>query len=230
MSPTSANPSFRVAVDVVVLTLRDDALCALAVRRTDEPFEGLWALPGGPVGVSEDLEAAALRQLRDEVAVASVDVRLEQLATFGRPDRDPRYRVVSVAFLAVLPGGADAAVSSGAEWMQVDELLARPWLAFDHPEILTEGVERARAKLEYTGLATEFVEDEFTVAELRRVYEVMWGRPLDPGNFHRKVTRTAGFVTPTGRSVTRGPGRPAELFRAGGAELLHPPLSRSTFR
>jgi 8-oxo-dGTP diphosphatase len=229
---TSRYPYFYVTVDIVILTIRDDALCALAVERGEEPFRGRWALPGGFVQPDEDLHDAAVRELMEETAVSTDHVRLEQLATFGAPGRDPRHRVVSVAWLAVLPNASEPRAGSdaaGAEWRKVDDLLRRDRLAFDHFAILSEGVERARAKLEYTGLATEFVADEFTIAELRRVYEVMWGRRLDPGNFHRKVTRTPGFLERVGRAVTRGPGRPAELFRFGGAEVLHPPLSRATF-
>lgn len=228
----SKYPVFFVTVDIVILTIRDDALSALVVERSEEPFRGRWALPGGFVEPDEDLYDAAVRELREETAVSTGGVRLEQLASFGAPDRDPRHRVVSVAWLAVLPHGPSPTAGSDAalaEWKPVDYLLRRGRLAFDHRAILTEGVERARSKLEYSGLATDFVDEEFTVAELRRVYEVMWNRRLDPGNFHRKVTRTPGFVEPTGRSVSRGPGRPAALFRSGGAEVLFPPLSRSTF-
>lgn len=227
---TGAHPAFSVAVDVVALTIRADELCALAVSPRDHTVRAPWALPGGLVLESEDLEDAAARQLAEETSVSTGGFRLEQLATFGRPDRDPRHRVVSVAFLVVMPHGPEPTVTpAGARWLPVAQLLEPAQLAFDHDEMLGLGLERARAKLEYTGLATAFVAEEFTVAELRRVYEVMWGRPLDPGNFHRKVTRTAGFVVPTGRFVTRGPGRPAELFRPGDAEVLHPPLSRATF-
>lgn len=228
----SQYPYFYVTVDIVILTIRDDAVCALAVRRGEEPFRGKWALPGGFVHPDEDLRAAAVRELHEETGVSTGEVKLEQLASYGAPKRDPRHRVVSVAWLAVLPNGPEPLAGSdaaGAQWRPVDYLLGRGRLAFDHREIVGDGLERARSKLEYTGLATKFVDDEFTIAELRRVYEVMWGRRLDPGNFHRKVTRTDGFVEHTGRSVSRGPGRPAELFRFGGAEVLYPPLSRWTF-
>ena len=120
--------------------------------------------------------------------------------------------------------GSDAAA---VEWRPVDELLGSPGrLAFDHHRILADGVERARAKLEYTPLATAFCPDEFTVGELRHVYEVVWGTPLDPRNFHRKVTGTEGFVVPTGRTTNRQGGRPAQLYRAGDATLLHPAMLR----
>lgn len=227
---TSEYPIFSVTVDIVLLTIRDDSLCALAVRRGEEPFQGRWALPGGFVNENEDLRTAAERELREETSVVTGDdVLLEQLASFGAPKRDPRSRVVSVAWLAVMPSGPTPRAGSDAvhaEWKPVDYLLARRRLAFDHSQILSEGVERARGKLEYTGLAAELVDDEFTIAELRRVYEVMWGSGLDPGNFHRKVTRTAGFVEPTGRVLEGGRGRPATLYRYAGAPELFPPLTR----
>jgi 8-oxo-dGTP diphosphatase len=136
--------------------------------------------------------------------------------------------VVTVAYLALVPdlpspaAGSDAAA---ADWVEV--AAARP-LAFDHARILADGVERARAKLEYTALAAAFCPAEFTVAQLRDVYEAVWGAPLDPRNFHRKVTATAGFVEPAGASTGGGRGRPAQLFRRGPAEVLYPPLLRPT--
>jgi 8-oxo-dGTP diphosphatase len=136
--------------------------------------------------------------------------------------------VVSVAYLALVPeppalvAGSDAAA---AGWHVVDEMDAAR-LAFDHDRILADAVERARAKLEYSPLATAFCAPEFTVAELRAVYEAVWGVPLDPRNFHRKVTNTLGFVVPTGETTTRDGGRPAQLFRPGDARTLHPPLIR----
>jgi 8-oxo-dGTP diphosphatase len=138
-----------------------------------------------------------------------------------------------VAWLAVVPQGADPKAGSDAAraaWVPVSSLLREGELAFDHGTILSDGVERARAKLEYTALAAAFVEERFTIADLRRVYEVVWGVPLDPGNFHRKVTN-AGFLEATGRNVQRGPGRPAALYRhVKGADELNPPLTRSALR
>jgi 8-oxo-dGTP diphosphatase len=136
-----------------------------------------------------------------------------------------------VAWLAVLPDGVDPTAGSDAahaEWKPVDYLRARRRLAFDHAAILGCAVERARSRLESNGLAAQFLGEEFTIGELRRVYEVMWAVQLDPGNFHRKVTRTSGFVEPTGRVVAGGRGRPAELFRYAGADVLHPPLTRGS--
>ncbi|WP_439664547.1 NUDIX hydrolase [Lentzea sp. HUAS TT2] len=218
-------PPFAVTVDLVVLTVRGDELCALLVRRGEAPYRGRWALPGGFVQVAESVDAAAGRELVEETGVSGL--HLEQLGTYGEPGRDPRMRVVSVAYLALAPdlpvpvAGTDAA---GAAWVPVEEVSS---LAFDHARILEDGVERARAKLEYTPLGTAFCGAEFTVAELRRVYEIVWGVSLDPRNFHRKVTGVAGLLSPTGESTSRDGGRPAALYRRGGAEVLYPPLVRA---
>ncbi|MCX2969536.1 MULTISPECIES: NUDIX hydrolase [Streptomyces] len=240
----SAYPPFAVTVDLVVLTVRRHALCALAVRRGEAPFQGQWALPGGFVRPEEDLGAAAARELAEETGLRVQEpgghrAHLEQLATYGDPGRDPRMRVVSVAHLVLAPD-LPAPVSGGdaktARWAPVDRLLAPAGadredgssspLAFDHARILGDGVERARSKIEYSSLATAFCPSEFTVGELRRVYEAVWGVALDPRNFHRKVTGTPGFLVPTGGTTTRQGGRPAQLFRAGGATLLNPPMLR----
>ncbi|MFI7574578.1 NUDIX domain-containing protein [Micromonospora sp. NPDC049497] len=221
-------PPFAVTVDLVVLTVRASDLSVLLVRRGVPPHEGRWALPGGFVGIDEDLPDAAVRELTEETGLAEPAGHLEQLGTYGRPGRDPRGRVVTVAWLALLPdlrapvAGTDAA---SADWLPVSRLTPGQ-LAFDHDGILADGVERARAKLEYTPLAAAFCPPEFTVAQLRAVYETVWGTRLDPRNFHRKVTGTAGFVEPVGRSTEGDRGRPAQLFRRGPAPLLHPPMLR----
>ena len=214
-------------VDLVVLTIREHDLCVLLVQRGTEPFAGRWALPGGFVLPDEDLADAAYRELAEETAIRD-GIHLEQLATYGAPGRDPRGRTVTVAWLALAPqmaepvAGSDAA---GAQWIAVadiDEAL----LAFDHAQILRDGVERARAKLEYSPLGAAFCPPEFTVAQLRAVYEAVWGQPLDPRNFHRKVTRTPGFLHPTGHTTTADGGRPAQLFTRGDLEVLNPPITR----
>ena len=222
-------PPFAVTVDLVLFTLIGDRLRVLAVKRGAEPYRGRWALPGGFVQLEENLEQAARRELREETGLDAARIHLEQLATYGDPDRDPRQRVISVAYLALAPGlpapapGSDAA---GAAWVEVDQLLrSRSALAFDHADILKDGLDRARSKLEYTPLATAFCPREFTIAELRRVYEIVWGTELDPRNFHRKVTGTKGFVVDTKkRRVERG--RPAQLYRVGNLRLLNPPMLR----
>ena len=222
--------TFAVAVDLVVFTIRDDGLCVLTVKRGVPPFRGRWALPGGFVHDDEGLVAAAQRELAEETGLDELPVHLEQLKTYGAPRRDPRMRVVSVAYLALaaeLPDPAAGSDAAKARWQPLVDLLSgASRLAFDHDEVLVDGLERARAKLEYSPLATAFCSEEFTVAELRHVYEIVWGTELDPRNFHRKVTGSSGFLVPTGRSTTRNGGRPAQLYRRGAATLLNPPISR----
>lgn len=224
-------PPFAVTVDLVVLTIRDDELCALVVQRGEAPHRDRWALAGGFVLPAEGLDQAARRELAEEAGLTLDSVHLEQLASYGDPDRDPRMRVVTVAYLALAPdlptplAGTDAVA---ARWAPVARLLAEPdHLAFDHHRILADGLERARAKLEYTPLATAFCPREFTVAQLRRVYELVWGHPIDPRNFHRKVTGVAGLLVPTGATSNTDGGRPAALYRRGTATILHPPLLRA---
>ncbi|GIG02266.1 NUDIX hydrolase [Catellatospora citrea] len=224
---SSPGGAVSVTADLVVLTVQGNELRVLLVRRGIEPYRGAWALPGGFVLPDEDLDAAAVRELREETGLTAPVGHLEQLASYGTPGRDPRGRVVTVAYLALLPhlpapvAGSDA---EGAAWaaLPVGEL------AFDHARILADGVERARAKLEYSPLATAFCPPEFTITELREVYETVWDARLDPRNFHRKVTGTPGFVEPVGRSIAAERGRPAQLFRRGPARLLHPPMLRPT--
>ena len=249
--PRSFDP-VAVTVDVVTLTIRDGRLQVLLVQRGVPPFQGAWALPGGFVKASsgaggarggEDLAAAAIRELAEETGQQPGRFHLEQLATYGTPGRDPRMRVISVAYLAFAPELPDPRAGSDAQaaaWVAVASLgLAdnaagqRPGatrkLAFDHARILADGLERARSKLEYTPLATAFVTEPFTISELRAVYETVWGEPLHAANFHRKVLSVPGFVESTGEtSETGGPrgGPRARLYRRGDARLLHPALLR----
>lgn len=221
-----AHLQLRVAVDLAILTVRADTLQVLVIDRANEPRQE--ALPGGFLRDGEDLAQAARRELKEETALDAGDLHLEQLAAYGAPGRDPRGRVVSVAYLALAPdldvptAGSDA---RSARWAPVGEVGRR--LAFDHDTILADAVERARVQLERTTLATAFCRPEFTIGELRGVYEVVWGRPLDPRNFSRKVLSTEGFVEPTGQRRTSEIGRPAALYRKGGAQVLNPPIMRT---
>lgn len=225
-----AFPPFAVTVDVVLLTVREGVLSVLLVERDTHPYRGRLALPGGFVGEGEDLEAAAVRRLEQETGVRRDVAHVEQLGAFGDPRRDPRMRVVSVAYLVFapdLPAPTPGANTSWVAWVPVKAVDPQR-LAFDHATVLEAGVERARAKLEYSPVATAFCGEEFTVADLRRVYEAVWGVPLDPRNFHRKTTGTPGFLVPVGRDSAPGPGggRPAALYRRGDATLLHPAMLR----
>ena len=226
---TRDHAQLEIAADLVVLTVREGALQVLVITRGQKPFLGRPALPGGFVREGEDLDDAAKRELNEETGLDGDTLGLEQFAVYGKPKRDPRGRVVSVAYLAIMPdlplptAGSDA---SGAGWSTVDQV--RGSLAFDHDAILTEAVERARRRLELTTMATKFCPPEFTIGDLRSVYEIVWGQTLDPRNFSRKVINTDGFVEPTGDRRMPATGRPAALYRAGPATTLNPPILRTT--
>ena len=227
-----AYPPFAVTVDIVVMTITESDLRVLLIRRAIPPFRDSWALPGGFVRPDEDLDTAAARELAEETSISQEPEHLEQFGTYGHPDRDPRMRVVSVGYWAIVPdlptpkGGSDAAY---AELVPVAELESgRIRLAFDHDRIVADGIARARSRLEDTTIATRFCPPEFTISDLRRVYDAVWDSELDPGNFQRKIKQTAGFLKPikqTTRSGDKG-GRPAALWTRGPAESLSPPLTR----
>ncbi len=215
-------PAFAVTVDVVILTMSEGRLHALLVRRGEAPFEGMWAVPGGFKRPTETLDEAAQRELTEETGVDAASL-LTQFGAYGDPERDPRMNVVTVAYLAVLRDvGAVVAGTDAAEAALVpvaDVLNEKIDLAFDHLRIVRDAVERVRVELEVTGVATAFVGATFTLAELRAVYEAVWGVQLDAANFRRSVVAEDGWVIPTGRRAQPGPagGRPAELYRAGQA-------------
>ena len=224
-------PTVLLAVDLVILTLRESCLQVLLIERGIEPYQGALALPGGFLSHErEDLVMAAHRELAEEAGLGPDQLHLEQLGVYGAPDRDPRGRVVSAAYLAIAPrlpepvAGTDA---SGASWTPVKQALSDDTqLAFDHEAILTDGVDRAREKLERSALATAFCGPTFTISELQDVYESVWGVRLDPRNFYRKVQNVEGFIVPAGSSRKTEGGRPARLFRPGPRTTLHPPMIR----
>ncbi|MFI9009873.1 NUDIX domain-containing protein [Actinosynnema sp. NPDC053489] len=225
-------PTVAIAVDLAVLTVRAERLHVLLVNRGVEPYRGRLALPGGFLSTEdEDIDVAAARELAEETGLDAAGLHLEQLRTYGAPGRDPRMRVVTVCYLAIVPNlplpsaGGDA---ERARWVPVDRVLGRRrLLAFDHGRIIADAVDRARAKLEYTTLATAFCNPEFTISELRRVYEIVWAEELDARNFHRKVTGVDGFLVPTGKRTSGNGGRPAVIYRRGPATVLHPPILRT---
>ena len=228
----SQYPPFAVTVDVVILTMSEGALNVLLVRRGEAPFEGMWAIPGGFKRPTETLDGAAKRELSEETGVDAAPV-LKQFRAYGDPGRDPRMDVVTVAYLAVLRdvgaivAGSDAAAAS---LIPVSDVLnGHIDLAFDHLRILRDAVERIRVELEVSGIATAFVGSTFTMAELRAVYEAIWGVQLDAANFRRSIVAEDGWVIPTGRRARPGSagGRPAELYRAGRAWKAGGPIHRA---
>ena len=225
----------QLAVDVVLFTIGDDQLNVVLVERGVPPFMGSWALPGGFVLPEETLERAALRELEEETGVKDQPGHLEQLETYGNPDRDPRSRVVTIAYWAImagldhLRGGGDA---KRAELVSVAKIEDREVkLAFDHEKIVYDAVKRVQSKLEYTTLATKFCPPEFTLSQLRNVYETLWKTDLDEGNFQRKIRSSPDFVV--GLQSRRGSGelggRPARLFSAGRADYLDKPIASPLF-
>lgn len=225
---TTRHAALSVAVDLVIFTVRDGTLQVLLIERGKDPFRGMSALPGGYVREGETLDHAARRELAEETSVSSPQLHLEQLRAYGDPARDPRGRVISIAYLALCPGlpepvaGTDA---HAARWAGIHDAAATT-LAFDHAAILNDALEQARSRLEYTTGAAAFCAEPFTVTDLRLVYEAVWGLPLDPSNFRRKVTRAASFIEPTGGRRLHF-GRPAALYRRGPAQFLSPPLLRA---
>lgn len=208
--------SLRVTVDIVIFTLREGSLQVLLVKRGVPPFEGHYAVPGGFIREGESLEEAALRELYEEAGVRNVF--LEQLYTFGDPNRDPRGRVITVAYYALiasdklsLVAGADAAE---AQWAPVNDL---PPLAFDHRSILDYAIERLRNKLEYTTVGFQLLPEKFTLGELQSVYEAILGRALDKRNFRRKIA-LLGILKPL-REWQHTGRKPAQLFRFAAARF-----------
>ena len=224
-------PAFAVTVDVVILTMSESRLQVLLVSRGEEPFAGMWAIPGGFKRPTETLDEAAKRELREETGVDAASL-LTQFGAYGDPGRDPRLNVVTVGYLAVLrdvgsvAAGTDAAVAALVP--VADVLNGKVELAFDHLRIVRDAVERVRVELELSGVATAFVGQTFTLAELRAVYEAVWGVQLDAANFRRSIVAEEGWVIPTGRRSQPGPtgGRPAELYRAGEAWNHGGPIHR----
>jgi 8-oxo-dGTP diphosphatase len=206
-------PRPAVTVDIILFVFQEDQLRVLLIRRANDPFKGKWALPGGFIGENEDLYDAALRELKEETNVSNV--YLEQLYTVGKPDRDPRTRVITVAYFALLSavevaqqevhGASDA---GEARWWDIYSL---PDLAFDHQQILDYALQRLRWKLEWTALGFLLLPSEFTLSELQRVYETILNEPLDKRNFRRKIL-AAGVIEPTG-NMRAGDHRPARLYR-----------------
>lgn len=203
-------PHPAVTTDCVVFGFDGSSLNLLLIKRGIEPFKGKWALPGGFVNMDETAEEGAARELKEETGVK--DIFIEQLQAFSSPDRDPRERVITIAFMAFvrqehyeLCAGDDAA---NAQWFPVDKL---PELAFDHKQIIQTALERLRWKTTYEPLVFHLLNEEFTMTELQTIYEAVLGRNFDRRNFHKKMTST-GFIHDTHKTRQQNNGRPGTLY------------------
>ena len=215
------HPHPAVTTDIVLFTLRAEKLQLLLIRRRNPPFQGGWALPGGFLDLDEDLNDCAKRELEEETGIKNI--YLEQLYTFGRHNRDPRERVISVAYYALIASNRitlkPASDATEAAWFALDEL---PELAFDHHEIVDKARERLVAKLEYSTIAFQFIPKQFTLSELQTVYETIRAETLDKRNF-RKWILARNLVEATGLERRNGNHRPAQLFhfkRPGRVEII----------
>jgi 8-oxo-dGTP diphosphatase len=224
----TAYERLSVAIDVVLLSAFDRDLHTVLIRRQDHPHKDRWALPGGFVRPPESLETAATRVLRDKAGLT--DVFLEQLYTFGEPKRDPRTRVITVAYYALVEkgrflgradrGGAVVTARLDVRWPgetggpagALDPAGKPLSLAFDHAEILGLAVKRLRGKLDYAPIGFELLGETFTLLELQRVHETILGRDLNKDSFRRRIL-ASGLIKATGRSQTGVEHRPAELYR-----------------
>jgi len=205
-----------VTVDVIIFTIRKNDLKVLLVKRGVEPFKGSWAIPGGFVRMNESLDDAAIRELKEETGVE--DVYLEQLYSFGSPDRDPRTRVITVAYFALVPS-KKLRLKATTDAIDVNwfSMYVLPELAFDHREILEYALKRLRYKLEYTNAVASLLPDRFTLTELQRAYEILLDRKLDKRNFRKKIL-SLGMLKETG-GEKRGRFRPAKLYSFKTKEL-----------
>lgn len=199
-----------IATDVVIFTMKDDVLQVLLIKMTKSEYEDHWALPGGLVEGDEGLEESAHRHL--EVKTGVKEDYLEQLETFGAPDRDPFGRVVSVAYFALVPQDKHELSTSeeydGVEWFPVGDL---PKLAYDHELMLATAVARLKAKLEYTNIAYGLLPHSFTLTDLQTVYEVILGKDIDKRNFRKKIL-ASGILKETKEIRSDGAYRPAKLY------------------
>lgn len=211
MPHTYKYPRAALTVDCVVFGFDEGELKILLIERGQAPFKGQWALPGGFVRVDETLDAAARRELAEEAGLN--DVFLEQLYTFGAVDRDPRERVVSVAYYALVKmagrGVKAASDAADARWFAVSQA---PELAFDHREILAAALARLKGKVRYEPVGFELLAPKFTLSQLQHLYEAILGTELDKRNFRKKVLGF-GLLAPLAETQMAGRHRPAQLFR-----------------
>jgi 8-oxo-dGTP diphosphatase len=208
-----------VTVDLVVFTVSEDALKIMLVRRAEVPYSGYWSLPGGFLEAGESLEEAALRVLREKTG--GENVYLEQLYTFGAPDRDPRARVITVSYFALIPWKQleqpESQKIADITWHPVD---APPRLAFDHKEILNYAVSRLRAKVSYSNIVYGLMPKQFRLSELQKMYEIIINDSLDKRNFRKRMLAT-GLLQETGKKDIHGAHRPAKLYQFKKMEITY---------
>jgi ADP-ribose pyrophosphatase YjhB (NUDIX family) len=207
----TAAQQMKIAVDNCIFTVLEDRLHLLLIQMTKVPYTGMWALPGGLIQDAESLDAAAGRILYEETGVA--EVYLEQLYTFGQPERDPAGRVVSVAYFALIHAAGITLHTqpkyADVRWWPCATL---PPLAYDHDTVAAYARQRLEWKLAYTNVVWSLLPRRFALTELQKVYEAVLGRPLDKRNFRKKVL-ALGLVQPVGETAMRGAHRPAMLYR-----------------
>jgi len=214
------HPHPAVTTDIVIFTVQDDSLKLLLIQRGVEPFKGQWALPGGFINMDEDLDHAAARELEEETGVC--DVYLEQFKTWGAPKRDPRERVITVAYFAIIPSdkitlaaGSDA---DNVQWFDYQKL---PALAFDHADIVKQAHETLVDKLKRTTVVIQFLPEEFTLTQLQRIHEIILNEDIDKRNF-RKWVESLDYIQATGKKETGSAHRPAMLYTATTPDNIQP--------
>jgi len=200
-----------VTVDIVVFTIVEKSLNVLLVQRQTQPYQGYWSIPGGFIYAGETLEESAARWLRERTKVD--DIYLEQLYTFGQPERDPRARVITVTYYALinsekLKPAAQQEGEAASHWFELAEL---PDLAFDHKTIVERAVRRLKQQLKTTGIAFQLLPEKFTLTELQRVYELILNRSLDKRNFRKKMLASR-ILTEIDETKMEGYHRPAQLY------------------
>ncbi|HUS16241.1 MAG TPA: NUDIX domain-containing protein [Chloroflexia bacterium] len=212
----SRYPRPSVTVDLVILTVQDNDLRVLLVERAQWPFAGMWALPGGFLHIDEAVHDTARRELEEETGLAGEDIYLEQLYTFGAPDRDPRTRVITVAYFALVPADVSRRLHPGSDaaavrWFSVYDL---PQLAFDHARIVDVALRRVRSKLDWTPIAFRLLPEQFTMTQLRNTYQIILHRELDKQNFSKKMLQSRDkVIEPVPNALVKGAHRPAQLYR-----------------
>lgn len=209
-------PAF--SVQVLIFSINKDKLETVLIKRVREPFNGVWSIPGDIISLNDSLDDAAKKVLYDKTGIK--DVYLEQLYTFGEVERDPRGRVITTAYFALLPHNnvdlSEAPNPLHAKWVPIDQI---PPLAFDHERIIETGIARIKSKLLYSSIASGFLPEKFRLYDLQRVHEIILGKKIDKRNFRKKI-QSLELIEPTGEYYKDGKHRPAQLYKFKTKELV----------